>query len=478
LLIGMPPGLISVVTSAVWFCISIADLESWFSVLATLAFFSCFLLLNRFLVPFAAMAMKAELRSYSAYRFAHSHLRLHSEHVGFLKGEYLEESKLKSLMNRVINKSRAVAARSTTINVAASFFFIYCNTLGFVIPALSWRYLDIADLEINTYFALSNLITNLCLALVTALVLGTEFAELEAATIRVGELLMALDVVESALTAERKSTSVVSHDDSVVEYKNVSFASPGNKLVLRDINLSVPRGGRSNLLIMGPSGVGKSSILRVLGGLWPVLDGTITKPAAIGRGGITYMPQKPYLTLGTLKEQITYPDSPESITDDEAADLLRLVRMDYLLKRSSKSTKFLARRRGSDDSIFDEDELHEEMLLSPTAAEKSEVTLYSMNDDVSFLHSTENWTSTLSGGEQQRLGIARILYQRPAFAVLDECTSALDEDIEYAVYEELWKRDISLISVAHRSTVKRWHQKLLQIERDGLFRVTNIERTE
>ncbi len=170
------------------------------------------------------------------------------------------------------------------------------------------------------------------------------------------------------------------------------------------------------------SGCGKSSLLRIIGGLWAFDSGTISRPQLVGRGGIFFVPQRPYITLGTLRQQIVYPHTVEQQmeTDTVLENILATVGLSYLLVRW-----------GFDRSA--------------------------------------DWADMLSGGEQQRMGFARLLYHRPAFAVMDEATSALDEDLQQRCLLACKEAKISMINVAHRPSVIAFHELVLMYASPGKF---------
>lgn len=135
-------------------------------------------------------------------------------------------------------------------------------------------------------------------------------------------------------TMDRKSLKgIVKEQDGIIEFKNVPIATPNGDILVREMSFSVSPG--MNCLITGPNGCGKSSLFRILGNLWPVFGGELTKP---GRVGMFYVPQKPYLSIGSLRDQVIYPDSLQSMkrrkhTDSTLLDLLEDVHLAYLVSR-------------------------------------------------------------------------------------------------------------------------------------------------
>jgi ATP-binding cassette subfamily D (ALD) protein 3 len=154
------------------------------------------------------------------------------------------------------------------------------------------------------------------------------------------------------------------------------------------MSFEVKRG--MNTVITGPNGCGKSSLFRILSGLWPLTGGVLRRPHM---DKLFYIPQRPYLPPGTLRDQIIYPNAKaemvkKNITDDHLRKLLESVRLDYL-----------EGREGGFDSVND-------------------------------------WNDVLSGGEKQRIAMARLFYHKPLFAILDECTSAVSMDVEAELYNK------------------------------------------
>jgi putative ATP-binding cassette transporter len=202
--------------------------------------------------------------------------------------------------------------------------------------------------------------------------------------------------------------------------KGVDLVPPfSDRVLIRDLNLSLEP--RQRLLVVGPSGCGKTSFLRLVSGLWPVQgDGEIQRPAT---GDLLFIPQKPYMLLGSLREQLAYPLESDRFADDQFQAVLGEACLPDLLNRYPD------------------------------------------------LDVKQDWPRLLSLGEQQRLAFARLLLNAPQMVVLDEATSALDVATERHLYELLCRREMSFISVGHRPTLTEFHDTVLELDGKGGWRL-------
>jgi putative ATP-binding cassette transporter len=202
--------------------------------------------------------------------------------------------------------------------------------------------------------------------------------------------------------------------------RHANIALPNGSILLRSVDLT-PTAGR-NLLVTGPSGAGKSTLFRALAGVWPFGSGEVDMPA---EGCVMLLPQKPYVPIGTLREAVAYP-AGEDIFSDEAIKVALT-----------------------------------EAHLAPLI-EKLDV--------------TDNWPQRLSGGELQRLAIARAVLARPDWLLLDEATSALDEETEASIYAMLAVilPDTTLISIGHSSALKAFHTDRVEVRAGGAAGATVV----
>ncbi|MEC3915614.1 ABC transporter ATP-binding protein/permease [Nocardia sp. CDC160] len=234
--------------------------------------------------------------------------------------------------------------------------------------------------------------------------------------------LVRLDGLRDADEKARELPTIGSGDlPEGLELAEVNVSKPDGTPLITDLSLRLGPGDA--LVVKGDSGVGKTTLLRSIGELWPYTAGSVRRPPG---NDTLFLSQRPYLPLGNLREAITYPAAPDAVDDTALREILIKVNLGHLVDR------------------LDED---------------------------------DNWGSTLSPGEQQRIGFARILLLQPKLAFLDEATSAVDEGLEYTLYNLVRTEapNTVLVSVAHRSTVDRHHNHRLEITGGGPWTFTPLE---
>jgi len=228
-------------------------------------------------------------------------------------------------------------------------------------------------------------------------------------------------VTNNVVTQEDLKGQIVIQD-RVIEFDHVPIITPNGDVLVKELTFRVESG--MNCLITGPNGCGKSSLFRILGGLWPLFAGKITKPKT---EKLFYVPQKPYLALGTLRDQVIYPKTKKQAlslgyNDAELLKLLRIVHLEYLVSRDEQGW----------DAVAD-------------------------------------WADVLSGGEKQRVAMARLFFHQPQFAILDECTSAVSVDVEGIMYNHAREVGITLFTVSHRQSLWKFHEWLLRFDGEGNY---------
>ncbi|KAK5158244.1 ATP-binding cassette long-chain fatty acid transporter pxa2 [Recurvomyces mirabilis] len=233
-----------------------------------------------------------------------------------------------------------------------------------------------------------------------------------------------------------------------IEFYNVPIVSPNGDVLVRALSFHINRG--DHLLIVGPNGCGKSSLFRILGGLWPVYGGKVRKPPS---EDIFYIPQRPYLSKGTLRQQILYPDSlldmrAKGTTDQDLAAILTVLGLESLLN-TNNSRSYVTES------------------ASPTETRSPR--------SLAGLDTTAEWSDLLSTGNQQRIAAARLFYHRPKYAILDECTSSVTSETEKIMYDEAKRLGITLMTVSHRRSLWRYHGWILQFDGQGGHVFTKLD---
>jgi putative ATP-binding cassette transporter len=339
----------------------------------------------------------------ASFRFGMSRLKENAESVAMYRGEADEQRGLMGQFTRVwMNWWELMNAQKRL----AWFQQLYGQTGGiFPILIIAPRYFA-GVIDFGTIFRISQAFGQVSDALTWFMDNFVALAEWKAT---VNRLIGFVETMER-VKAEEPGIAVAANEAGKLEAQNVNLALPDGRVLIEGMSATIEPGDR--VLISGASGSGKTTLFRALAGLWPFGKGQIRVPQNIKS---LFLPQRPYLPLGSLRRVLAYPAGPEALTERDMHAALDSVNLEHL-----------------------KDRLDEE----------------------------GNWSMTLSIGEQQRLAIARVLLQKPDWLYLDEATAALDPANEQRMYQLLAERlpNATVLSIAHRPEVAKYHRRRLAID--------------
>ncbi|KAK0100631.1 hypothetical protein ONS95_007086 [Cadophora gregata] len=402
----------------------------------------------RALTPPFGKYVADEARLEGEFRFEHSRVIDYSEEIALYNGHEAEKDMLDKGYFTLIKHVNYILRRRFTHGIMEDFIIKYVwGALGLVLCSVP-VFFKIPGATAQTMGdRTESFVTNRRLLLSSSDAFGRvmfsykEVTELAGYTSRVATLLEVMDDIK----AGRFEKTLVSDDNggeqlelmrgrgTVIESEDIQFTdvpiiTPGGSVLVKALSFSMKRG--DHVLVVGPNGCGKSSLFRILGGLWPVYGGTVRKPPL---SQVFYVPQRPYLSSGSLRQQIIYPDSlrimrSKGITDADLLSILRILDLDHLV----------------------------ESFPNGWDAEAE-------------------WRDVLSGGLQQRVAMARLFYNRPKYAILDECTSSVTLEMEKVMYEHAKSLGITLMTVSHRRSLWKYHSKILQFDGQGKYIFTRLD---
>ena len=337
------------------------------------------------------------------YRYSLIRVKEYAESIAFYAGEKVEKSRLYKQFRAVIDNMWDIVFRALKF----SGFNLVVSQISVVFPLLIQvgRYFEkqikLGDL-MQTLQVFGKLHSNLSFFRNTY----DSFAEYKATLDRLTGFHYSVE------TAKKQSkTDITDHPTDVI-FQHLSVKSPMGKILIKDLNLILTQG--NSLLIQGQSGVGKTTLLRTIAGLWSYAEGKIFCP----QHNTLFLSQRPYLPQGNLLTALYYPDTTENVDLAKITRVLEQVQLAHLQDR---------------------------------------------------LEQEQDWSRILSLGEQQRLAFARLLLHKPKVAFLDEASASLDEGMEHAMYRLIREElpNTTIISVGHRSTLVPLHQQQLELHTDG-----------
>ncbi|EME31441.1 ABC transporter, ATP-binding & transmembrane domain isoform 2 [Galdieria sulphuraria] len=341
------------------------------------------------------------LQKEADFRYVLVRIRENAESIAFYGGENREQELAKSRLNKALSRTIDIAKLQRNLEFFTNSYRYLIQVLpAWVVSPLYFQGAIGLGVISQSISAFNHILSDLSIIVNRF----EQLSQFSAGIDRLGEFLEVLEAnesigIEKDALIQRRET-----EDIVLQLCNISIMIPSEepRYLIRDVNLKVERGQR--LLIVGASGKGKSSLLRVIAGLWKCGSGTVRCPSL---KDTCFLPQRPYCTLGSLREQLIYPKTRQQVnyTDQELIQVLEKVDLLDLFER--------------------------------------------YND----LDVVRDWSDTLSLGEQQRLAFGRLLLSRPKFVLMDEASSALDLKSEKKLYSFLQESDTIYVSVGHRPSL-------------------------
>lgn len=390
-------------------------------------------ILNRIIMATIVNLVFKQEKCEGDFRYWHTVIRAFSESISFLKGQTTEHVTATRFFHKLVAVQRRMINREMFLDFSTNLFDYIGSILSYIVISVSifaGKYDNLKPVALSSLISKNAFVSMYLISCFSTLIdMSGSFTDLFAFSHRIGELIEYLDFClcsanDKDIDIERTNDLV---DNVLLSVNELTFSAPNSsEHLVTKLSLTVKT--NKNVLIVGKTGCGKSSLLRVLLGLWPPSDGKID--LRIPQKQLLFLPQKAFLTKGSLIDQVIYPLIKDSTIDlKEVGEILNEVGLQILIKR-----------------------------------------IGGIDTEPSW-----NWYDGLSPGEIQRLSFARLCYQKPKLVVLDEPTSSLGCEEEKLLYQACSRREITVITVGHRESLKQFHHTCLELEKqDGKWKCYDL----
>ena len=357
-----------------------------------------------------------QLKKEANLRFSLVRIRENAEAIAFYRGEEQESNQVKHRFLDVFENVKRLLVWELNLNILTNAY----EFIPFILPALVVAPAIFAgEMEVGKLSEAQGAFIRVFFSLNLVVARFQQLTTFGAGINRLYTFAEFLEQTQATQASDISKPQIVTIEADRLAVEHLSLQTPnGKQTLVEDLSVELPVS--KGLLVMGPSGCGKSSLLRAIAGLWNSGKGAIVRPEP---EQILFLPQRPYMVLGTLRDQLLYPNTHLEVEEQHLKQVLE------------------------------------------------QVNLAGLDERFGGFDTEQDWADVLSLGEQQRLTFARLLLNKPKYAILDEATSALDLGNEERLYQHLQAMGTTFLSVGHRSTLASYHQSLLELSQDKTWQI-------